>query len=76
MVKVKAKAKFERTLDATTGKFRKEGEEWEVDEARAKLLFDNGYVTIIDEQPVAAAEPKDYVVELEKPKKRGRKKKS
>ena len=73
MVKVRATAKFETTLDATTGKFRHLGEEWEVDEARAKLLLDNGYVTIVEEEK--PEEPKDYIEELEKPKKRGRKKK-
>lgn len=71
MVKVRALKKFEHTLDATTGNFRYENEEWEVDETRAKLLFDNGYVVI-----VGNAEPDHELVELEKPKKRGRKKKN
>lgn len=75
MVKVRAKEKFEHTLDATTGAFRHRGEEWFVTEDRAKLLFDNGYVEIVEEE-IVPEEPKDYIEELEKPKKRGRKKKS
>ena len=76
MVKVRAKEKFEHTLDATTGAFRHRGEEWMVTEDRAKLLFDNGYVEIVEEKEIVPEEPKDYIEELEKPKKRGRKKKS
>ena len=66
-MKVKAKQEFGLIIDATIGRTRNLGEEWEVSEERAKVLLNAGLVTVV--------EPTIEVVE-EKPKKRGRPKKS
>lgn len=68
MVRVRATKKFEGLIDGAIGRTRKEGEEWEVDEARAEHLAKHG-VAIILEEP---KEPE----EVKEPKKRGRKKKN
>lgn len=74
MVKVRATDKFvkERVADATTGKVRLQGEEWEVNEDRANLLIGRGFCVRVEE-PHAVEELAEVKAE---PKKRGRKKKA
>lgn len=68
-MKVKAKQEFELIIDATIGRTRKLGEEWEVSEERAKVLLEHNLVNVVEE-PHA-----EEVAEV-KPKKRGRPKKA
>lgn len=76
MVRVRATKEFESLIDGAIGRPRKEGEEWEVDQARADHLVAHGVAVIV---PQKIAEVADKIMEedivLEKPK-RGRKKKS
>lgn len=66
-MKVRANKNFESIIDATIGRVRKAGEEWEVNEQRAKLLLDHKLVSIVEE-------PKEQV-EV-KPEKKQRKTKA
>lgn len=66
-MKVRATKQFESIIDGAIGRPRKEGEEWEVDQERAFHLVEHGVAVIVEE--------KAEVIEEEKPKKRGRKKK-
>lgn len=68
-MKVKAKQEFGLIIDATIGRTRNLGEEWEVSEERAKVLLEHNLVTVVEEPHV------EETVEV-KPKKRGRPKKS
>lgn len=67
-MKVKAKKRFEYITDNTVNRKRKEGEIFEVDESRAKLLLDHNLIEIVSEFIEEAP-----VEEEPKPKKRGRK---
>ena len=67
-MKVKAKQEFGLIIDATIGRTRNLGEEWEVSEERAKVLLEHNLVTVVEEPHTEVAEVK--------PKKRGRPKKS
>lgn len=73
-MKVKAKQEFGLIIDATIGRTRNLGEEWEVTEERAKVLLNAGLVTVVEEPHVLKAAPEE-IVEV-KPKKRGRPKKA
>ena len=73
-MKVKAKQEFGLIIDATIGRTRNLGEEWEVSEERAKVLLEHNLVTVVEEPQVIKAAPEE-TVEV-KPKKRGRPKKS
>ena len=68
-MKVKAKQEFGLIIDATIGRTRNLGEEWEVSEERAKVLLEHNLVTVVEE-PHA-----EEIIEV-KPKKRGRPKKA
>lgn len=67
-MKVKAKKRFEYITDNTVNRKRKEGEIFEVDESRAKLLLDHNLIEIVREAEIEAP-----IEEEPKPKKRGRK---
>lgn len=73
MPKVRATEKFESIIDGAIGRPRHRGEEWEVDWARANHLAAHGVAVIISE--VVEDNPEN-TIELEKPKKSGKKKKS
>lgn len=64
-MKLKAKKSFERVMDATIGRFRKEGEEFFADEKRASVLLERGLVEIV---------PEEEIKEEPKPKKKKSKK--
>lgn len=68
-MKVKAKQEFELIIDATIGRTRNLGEEWEVSEERAKVLLEHNLVTVVEE-------PHTEEIAEVKPKKRGRPKKA
>lgn len=70
-MKVKAKKRFEYITDNTVNRKRKEGEIFEVDESRAKLLLDHNLIEIVREVEIET--PIEEVKEEPKPKKRGRK---
>lgn len=70
-MKVKAKKRFEYITDNTVNRKRKEGEIFEVDESRAKLLLDHNLIEIVREVEIET--PIEEVKEETKPKKRGRK---
>lgn len=74
IMKVKAKQEFGLIIDATIGRTRNLGEEWEVTEERAKVLLNAGLVTVVEEPEIRVAAPEE--IEEIKPKKRGRPKKS
>lgn len=63
-MKVKANVNFERVKDMTVGRTRKNGEIFEVDKARAELLFKHNLISIVEED--IKQEP---VIEEEKPRK-------
>ena len=73
-MKVKAKQEFGLIIDATIGRTRNLGEEWEVTEERAKVLLNAGLVTVVEEPEIRMAAPEE--IEEIKPKKRGRPKKA
>lgn len=76
-MKVKAKQEFGLIIDATIGRTRNLGEEWEVSEERGKLLLEHNLVTVVEEEKpleVITAAPEE--IEEVKPKKRGRPKKA
>lgn len=73
-MKVRAKQEFELMIDATIGRTRKLGEEWEVSEERAKVLLEHNLVTVVEEPEIRVAAPEE--IEEVKPKKRGRPKKA
>lgn len=73
-MKVRAKQEFGLIIDATIGRTRNLGEEWEVTEERAKVLLNAGLVTVVEEPEVIKAAPEE--IEEVKPKKRGRPKKA
>lgn len=72
-MKVKAKQEFGLIIDATIGRTRNLGEEWEVTEERAKVLLNAGLVTVVEPE-IRVAAPEE--IEEIKPKKRGRPKKA
>lgn len=72
-MKVKAKQEFGLIIDATIGRTRNLGEEWEVSEERAKVLLEHNLVTVVEEPHVLKAAPEEIV---EVKKKRGRPKKA
>ena len=49
-MKVKANQKFEWIVDSTIGRVRVNGEEFEVDEDRAKVLLDKGLIEPLEEK--------------------------
>lgn len=67
-MKVKAKQEFGLIIDATIGRPRNLGEEWEVSEERAKVLLEHNLVTVVEESHAEEVAVKS--------KKRGRPKKS
>ena len=76
MPRVRATDKFETLIDGAIGRPRRKGEEWEVDKARADHLVAHGVAIIVsDETQEVVIDQSENAVELEKPKKRGRKKK-
>ena len=84
-MRVKAKEQFQFITDATIGRTRGIGEEWEVSEERGKVLLAHGLVTVVPEKKeepkveIPQEQPKEEVPQEEpkaEPKKRGRKKKA
>lgn len=71
MKKVKANAKWGNLIDGATGKRRRLGEMWEVDDLRAEHLLKHGVVEIVEEmQDKRIVKVEDErPVELPKPKK-------
>lgn len=77
MPRVQATEKFETIIDGAIGRPRRKGEEWEVDKARADHLVAHGVAIIVfDETQEVIIDNKENAVELEKPKKSGRRKKN
>ena len=76
MVRVKAKQEFGLVIDATIGRTRNLGEEWEVSEERANVLLNARLVTVVPEEPKVVEATPDEIEVVEKPKKRARKKKA
>lgn len=77
MPRVQATEKFETLIDGAIGRPRHRGEEWEVDKARADHLVAHGVAIIVfDETQEVVIDNNENAVELEKPTKRGRKKKN
>ena len=77
-MKVKALSRFEHVLDSTIGRTRKKGEVFEVSKERADVLFKNGLIQFVNDEPTKEekmAELAKAIDEADKPK-RGRKKKS
>ena len=82
-MRVIAKRNFEHIIDATIGRPRLEGEEFEVDKDRAQLLKEHDLVIIVREEPIPEKVeiPKNPLIgeevktetEVKEIKKRGRK---
>lgn len=49
-MRVKARDSFQFVIDATIGRKRLPGEEWEVSEERAQLLLSRGLVRVVEEK--------------------------
>ena len=76
-MKVKANANWGLLLDGATMKPRKLGEEWEVTEERGNYLLSKGVVDLVpDAEKMEEVANLIEEVEIAKPKKRGRPKKS
>lgn len=74
-MKVKANKNFENMIDKTVGRKRKEGEIFEVDEARANLLLKHNLVEFIKvDKSKAEIEAEMEPVIKEKPIRKGKKK--
>lgn len=78
MVKVRATDRFvkDNVADGEINRIRLYGEEWEVNESRAKLLVSKGYCVYVEEPKTVEVELPEKETEVQEPKKRGRKKKS
>lgn len=76
-MKVKANANWGLLLDGETMKPRKQGEVWEVTEERGNYLLSKGVVDLVpDAEKMEEVANLIEEVEIAKPKKRGRPKKS
>lgn len=49
-MRVKARDSFQFVIDATIGRKRLPGEEWEVSEERGQLLLSRGLVRVVEEK--------------------------
>lgn len=74
-MKVKANKSFERITDLTIGRPRKDGEIFEVDESRAKVLLDRNLVSVVEEKEEVKEKAKEDKKTAKKPVKKPRAKK-